>query len=59
MIRDNPARAVAMAFGVGVLLGVVVGLALRLPLTGRLKAVTSRCEPPRLARWLAPFFAVY
>jgi uncharacterized protein YjbJ (UPF0337 family) len=29
MIRDNPARAVATAFGVGVLAGVVVGLALR------------------------------
>jgi uncharacterized protein YjbJ (UPF0337 family) len=29
MIRDNPARSVAMAFGVGVLLGVVVGMALR------------------------------
>jgi uncharacterized protein YjbJ (UPF0337 family) len=29
MIRDNPARSVATAFGVGVLLGVVVGLALR------------------------------
>jgi uncharacterized protein YjbJ (UPF0337 family) len=29
MVRDNPARAVATAFGVGVLLGVVVGLALR------------------------------
>jgi uncharacterized protein YjbJ (UPF0337 family) len=29
MIRDNPAQAVATAFGVGVLLGVVVGLALR------------------------------
>jgi uncharacterized protein YjbJ (UPF0337 family) len=29
MIRDNPARTVATAFGVGVVLGVVVGLALR------------------------------
>jgi uncharacterized protein YjbJ (UPF0337 family) len=29
MIRDNPARSVATAFGVGVLLGVVVGLAVR------------------------------
>jgi uncharacterized protein YjbJ (UPF0337 family) len=29
MIRDNPARTVATAFGAGVLLGVVVGLALR------------------------------
>lgn len=29
MIRDNPARSVGTAFGVGVLLGVVVGLALR------------------------------
>ena len=29
MIRENPARSVATAFGVGVLLGVVVGLALR------------------------------
>ena len=29
LIRDNPARAVAMGFGVGVLMGVVVGLALR------------------------------
>ncbi len=29
MVRDNPARAVATAFGVGVLIGVVVGLALR------------------------------
>jgi uncharacterized protein YjbJ (UPF0337 family) len=29
LIRDNPARSVATAFGVGVLLGVVVGLALR------------------------------
>jgi uncharacterized protein YjbJ (UPF0337 family) len=29
MIRENPARTVATAFGVGVLLGVVVGLALR------------------------------
>src|SRR5262249_33090984 len=27
LIRDNPARSVATAFGVGVLLGVVVGLA--------------------------------
>lgn len=29
MIRENPTRSVATAFGVGVLLGVVVGLALR------------------------------
>src|ERR1700728_4298607 len=29
MIRENPARTVATAFGVGVVLGVVVGLALR------------------------------
>ena len=29
MIRENPARTVATAFGVGVILGVVVGLALR------------------------------
>jgi uncharacterized protein YjbJ (UPF0337 family) len=29
IIRENPARTVATAFGVGVLLGVVVGLALR------------------------------
>jgi len=29
LIRDNPASSVATAFGVGVLLGVVVGLALR------------------------------
>jgi uncharacterized protein YjbJ (UPF0337 family) len=29
MIRDNPARSVATAFVVGVLMGVVVGLALR------------------------------
>ncbi len=29
LIRDNPARSVATAFGVGVLLGVVVGLAVR------------------------------
>lgn len=29
MIRENPARTVAAAFGVGVVLGVVVGLALR------------------------------
>jgi uncharacterized protein YjbJ (UPF0337 family) len=29
MVRENPARTVATAFGVGVLLGVVVGLALR------------------------------
>jgi uncharacterized protein YjbJ (UPF0337 family) len=29
MIRDNPTRSVAAAFGVGILLGVVVGLALR------------------------------
>jgi ElaB/YqjD/DUF883 family membrane-anchored ribosome-binding protein len=29
IVRDNPAASVAMAFGVGVLLGVVVGLALR------------------------------
>jgi uncharacterized protein YjbJ (UPF0337 family) len=29
MIRENPARTVATAFGAGVLLGVVVGLALR------------------------------
>jgi len=29
LVRDNPARSVATAFGVGVLLGVVVGIALR------------------------------
>jgi len=29
MIRDNPAASVATAFGIGVLLGVVVGMALR------------------------------
>jgi uncharacterized protein YjbJ (UPF0337 family) len=29
LIRDNPARSVATAFGIGVLLGVVVGLAVR------------------------------
>jgi uncharacterized protein YjbJ (UPF0337 family) len=29
LIRENPAQSVATAFGVGVLLGVVVGLALR------------------------------
>jgi uncharacterized protein YjbJ (UPF0337 family) len=29
LIRDNPARSVATAFGVGVVIGVVVGLALR------------------------------
>jgi len=29
MIRDNPGRSIATAFGVGVLLGVVVGMALR------------------------------
>ena len=29
LIRDNPARSVATAFGVGILLGVVVGLAVR------------------------------
>jgi uncharacterized protein YjbJ (UPF0337 family) len=29
LVRDNPARSVATAFGVGILLGVVVGLALR------------------------------
>jgi uncharacterized protein YjbJ (UPF0337 family) len=29
LVRDNPAGSVATAFGVGVLLGVVVGLALR------------------------------
>jgi uncharacterized protein YjbJ (UPF0337 family) len=29
MIRENPTRSVATAFGVGILLGVVVGLALR------------------------------
>ena len=29
LIRENPARTVATAFGVGVVLGVVVGLALR------------------------------
>ena len=28
-VRHNPARSVGTAFGVGVLLGVVVGLALR------------------------------
>jgi uncharacterized protein YjbJ (UPF0337 family) len=29
LIRENPARTVATAFGVGVLLGIVVGLAVR------------------------------
>jgi len=29
LIRENPARTVATAFGVGIVLGVVVGLALR------------------------------
>jgi uncharacterized protein YjbJ (UPF0337 family) len=29
LIRDNPGQSVATAFGVGILLGVVVGLALR------------------------------
>jgi uncharacterized protein YjbJ (UPF0337 family) len=29
MIRDNPGRSLATAFGVGILLGVVVGMALR------------------------------
>jgi len=29
LIRENPAQSVATAFGVGILLGVVVGLALR------------------------------
>jgi len=29
MMRENPARSIATAFGVGVLLGVVVGLAVR------------------------------
>ena len=29
MIRENPGRSIAMAFGAGVLLGVVVGVALR------------------------------
>jgi uncharacterized protein YjbJ (UPF0337 family) len=29
MVRENPARSVATAFGVGVVLGVVIGLALR------------------------------
>jgi uncharacterized protein YjbJ (UPF0337 family) len=29
MIRDNPGRSIATAFGVGILLGVVVGMALR------------------------------
>jgi uncharacterized protein YjbJ (UPF0337 family) len=29
LVRDNPAQSVATAFGVGILLGVVVGLALR------------------------------
>ena len=35
MIRENPTRSIATAFGVGVLLGVVVGMALRLPLRSR------------------------
>jgi len=29
MIRENPARSIATAFGVGILVGVVVGMALR------------------------------
>jgi uncharacterized protein YjbJ (UPF0337 family) len=29
MIRENPGRSIAMAFGVGILLGVVVGVTLR------------------------------
>ena len=29
MVRENPGRSIATAFGVGVLMGVVVGLALR------------------------------
>ncbi len=29
MIRENPGRSIATAFGVGILLGVVVGMALR------------------------------
>jgi len=29
MIRENPTRSIATAFGVGILLGVVVGMALR------------------------------
>ena len=30
MIRENPGRSIALAFGAGILLGVVVGVALRL-----------------------------
>jgi uncharacterized protein YjbJ (UPF0337 family) len=29
MVRDNPGRSIATAFGVGILVGVVVGMALR------------------------------
>jgi ElaB/YqjD/DUF883 family membrane-anchored ribosome-binding protein len=29
MIRENPGRSIAMAFGMGILLGVVVGVTLR------------------------------